>query len=144
MGILSSAPIQGYLKGKSMKKTIEAVMVPNVHTIGSEITLGKAEEMMRQFHIRHLPVLSGGKVVGVVTDRDLKLLSRFPGYHEFRVEEAMTPDPYVVSPDTSFTDVAEVMAERKIGCVIVTDHNRVVGIFTAVDAMRLMAAAYRT
>jgi len=126
-----------------MKKTIEMVMTPNLHSIGAEILLGTAREQMNKYGVRHLPVLQAGKVIGMLTDRDIKRLSKFPGYSDFSVEDAMTSDPYVVAPNTPFAEVAETMAERKYGSVIIAEGNKPLGIFTAVDGMRLLAAVYK-
>jgi acetoin utilization protein AcuB len=95
--------------------------------------------MMRENQIRHLPVLEGGHLLGVVTDRDVKLASSFEGAERLTAEDVMTPDPYTVSPDTPAADVAREMAARKYGCAIVRqDNGKVVGIFTAVDGMRVL------
>ena len=51
----------------------------------------------------------------------------------------MTQDAYCVSPDTSLTSVAGVMAEKKYGCAVVIDHGEVVGVFTAIDALRALS-----
>jgi acetoin utilization protein AcuB len=54
--------------------TIQKYMTPMPHTIGSDQSLQKAHELMREFKIRHLPVLKGGKLVGILTDRDIALV----------------------------------------------------------------------
>lgn len=126
-----------------MKKTIEMVMSPNIHSIGSDIALGVAREQMKRFQIRHLPVLRAGAIVGILSERDLLLMSKFSGSEKFTVEDAMTGDPFVAEPDTLLAEVVAVMAERKIGSVIVAEKNKPVGIFTATDGMKLLAAIYK-
>jgi acetoin utilization protein AcuB len=119
---------------------IQKYMTPMPHTIGKDIPLKKAFEMMRENRIRHLPVQDGGHLVGVITDRDIKFASSFAGAAELNVEDAMTPDPYKVSPDALIEDVASAMAEYKYGCAIVEQGNgKVVGIFTEIDALRALA-----
>lgn len=121
-------------------KTIESVMTSSPHSIGSDIPLAKAHEKMRELKVRHLPVLSGGRLVGVLSDRDLKLAAKFPG--DLTVEEAMTPDPYVVGPEASLKEVVSAMAERKLGSALIAGKDgKPLGIFTAVDGMRLLAAS---
>lgn len=126
-----------------MKKLMTMVMTENPHSIGADMSLRTAEEQMRKLGVRHLPVMSGGALVGILSDRDIKFVSKFPGYEKFKVEEAMTEEPYVVAPDAPFAAVAAIMAERKIGSVLVAERGRPKGIFTAVDGMKLLAEIYR-
>ena len=95
--------------------------------------------MMREHRFRHLQVQHAGKLVGVITDRDIKLASSFQGGDALKVEEVMTPDPYFIGPDAPMDEVAYQMAEHKYGCAIIVQANdKVVGIFTSVDGMRLL------
>jgi acetoin utilization protein AcuB len=126
-----------------MKKTIGSVMTKYPFSISASGTVGEAGQLMRENEIRHLPVMEGEEVVGVLSERDLRAVGKFPRYEAMRVSEVMSPDPFVVGPDALFSDVAQVMAQRKYGSVVVVDGPRPVGIFTAVDALMLMAAAYR-
>jgi acetoin utilization protein AcuB len=115
-------------------------MSPAPHTIGAEQPLAVAHRMMREHAIRHLPVLAGGKLVGMVTERDLQLVEGLPGVDAERVtvEEAMSPDPFTIAPHSSLEWVAAEMAERKYGSTVVVDQGRVVGVFTTVDALRAL------
>lgn len=123
--------------------SVARYMTRTPHTVAAEQPLERAHEIMRKYHIRHLPVLHGGKLVGVVSNRDLYFVETMKDVNpaEVMVEEAMTADPYVVDIETPLAEVAATMAERHIGCAIVTEHDRVVGIFTTVDALRAVADA---
>jgi acetoin utilization protein AcuB len=95
--------------------------------------------MMREHQFRHLPVQDGGKLVGVLTDRDVKLAASFAESNKLTVEDVMTPDPYTTTPHASLQDVVLEMAEHKYGCAIVKQENgKVVGIFTATDGLRVL------
>lgn len=119
---------------------IQKYMTPMPHTVGKDIPLKKAFEMMREHRIRHLPVQDGGHLMGVISDRDIKFASSFEGSSELKVEDVMTPDPYKVSPDALLEEVVASMAEHKYGCAIVEQGNgKVVGIFTEVDALRVLS-----
>ena len=124
---------------KAMPK-IQKFMTPMPHTIGADIPLKTAVNMMREHHIRHLPVLKdGGNLVGILTDRDVKLASSFQGATEFKVEDVMTPDPFTTNPEASADQVAKEMAEHKYGCAVIQQSNgKVVGIFTATDGLRVL------
>lgn len=116
---------------------IQKYMTTMPHTVGKDVSIKKALEIMREHQIRHLPVQDGGRLVGVVTDRDIKLASSFKGASEFKVEEVMTPDPYSVSPEAPLDEVISTMAQHKFGCAIIKQENeKVVGIFTEIDAYR--------
>lgn len=128
---------------KTMPK-IQKVMTAMPHTIGADITLKKAMEMMREFRIRHLPVQKAGQLVGVISDRDIKLARSFQGPGELMVDDVMSPDPYVITPEAQLDDVVLNMAEHKYGCAIVQQSNgKVVGIFTDNDALRVLGETLR-
>ncbi len=122
---------------KSMPKIMK-YMTTQPHTIGRDIPIAKAQEMMKEHRIRHLPVQHGGKLVGILTDRDVKLAMSFQGPGELLVEDVMTADPYTTSPDAPLADVVFEMAEHKYGSAIIQDNGKVVGIFTDNDALRVL------
>ena len=97
---------------------------------------------MQEHHIRHLPVLHGGRLVGVVTDRDLHLVESLQGVdpHLVTVSDAMSTDVYSVAPGMPLEDVVGEMAAHKYGSAIVMRDHEVVGIFTTVDACRALAS----
>jgi CBS domain-containing protein len=113
--------------------------------ISSDRTLAEAHRVMRENGIRHLPVVDGGQLVGLVSQRDLYLLETLQGVDpdEERVEEAMTAEPYTVAPDASLEEVASTMAERKYGSAVVVAAGDVVGLFTTIDALRALATVLR-
>ena len=103
--------------------------------------MATAHRMMREHRFRHLPVLTAGKLVGLLSDRDLNLVEtlREVDPEKVLVEDAMTSDPYTVSPDTPLDEVVSNMAEHKYGCAVVMQNAKLVGIFTTVDACRAFA-----
>src|SRR5690348_14355020 len=108
---------------KQMPK-IEKFMTSMPQTIGQDMTVKTAMEMMRSHQIRHLPVQNGGALVGVLTDRDVKLAGSLSfSSSDLKVEEIMTPDPYTVTPQTPVDQVVFEMAEHKYGCAIVKQEN---------------------
>jgi acetoin utilization protein AcuB len=125
---------------------IKAYMTTTPHTIGADQTMARAHDVMREHRLRHLPVLAGGRLVGVLSDRDLNMVEtlRDVDPQTVRVEEAMTPDVYVVTPEAPLDEVVRDMADHKYGSAVVVDHARVVGIFTTVDACRAFADTLRT
>jgi len=112
---------------------------PQTLTTGSSIS--EALELMQRYDFRHVPVLdSDGRLRGVLSDRDLYLAKNERGIsaEDVTVEETMVRRPYTVSPDTRLDEAAAVMAERKYGCAVVVEEQRVVGILTTTDALRAL------
>lgn len=128
--------------------------IPNVQkymtyvpkSIGFDRPLQQALDLMREMRVRHLPVLKAGKLVGILTDRDLNLVLQFKDVdpNVMTVEEAYTPDPYFTSPEAPLNEVVRVMAEKKYGCALVVDNQKLVGILTEVDVMRALAELLET
>jgi acetoin utilization protein AcuB len=120
-----------------------AFMTPFPHSVDIDEPLAQARAMMREGHFRHLPVTRGGNMVGVVTDRDIKLLLGpdfgNPGEEELKVRDAYVDKPCVVPASTPLAAVARTMAEHHIGSAIVTKNDKLVGIFTVTDACRALA-----
>ena len=126
--------------------TISSYMTRQPWTIRKNATMTQAHDLMRKHQIRHLPVLEAGKLVGVVSERDLHLIETFPGSDpdSVTVEEAMTSDVYTVSAEGSIDAIVDQMAARKYGSAIVVDRRGAVeGIFTTVDALQVLATVLR-
>lgn len=124
---------------------VRQYMTPSPHTIGRDQTLSFAGQVMRQHRIRHLPVLVGGNLVGMLTERDVALIEALKNVDPTReiVEDAMSQDCYSVSPDDPLTVVAHQMAERKYGSAVVTQDGKVIGVLTTVDICRAFADTSR-
>lgn len=126
--------------------SIQKYMTTTPHSIGVDQTLARAHQAMRDNAIRHLPVLSGGQLVGILTDRDLGLVESLKDVDPTRVtvEDAMSTSVYAVAPDAPLDEVASTMAEHRYGSAIVMQNGKVVGIFTTVDACRALAELLHT
>lgn len=123
--------------------SVGELMTRSPHTIGSDQKLAIAHKLMREHGLRHLPVLRAGRLVGVLTQRDLYFLETIAGVDITidTVTDAMSAEVYTVAPDVSLREVARTMAEHKYGCAVVLEHGTVVGIFTATDALRHLGDA---
>jgi acetoin utilization protein AcuB len=125
------------------------IMTQEVITITPTSSIGAAIELMRQHGFRRLPVVEEGKLVGIVTDRDLRQATNSPlvlrerWYSEFlleaiKVRSCMTADPITVEPSTPVVDAARRLRQHKIGglpVVAADDGNRVVGMVTVTDML---------
>lgn len=110
------------------------------HTIEKNAPLAAARDLMREHRVRHLPVLDTGRIVGVLSDGDIKLAqSLFPDEKGFTAGDVMTESPYTVDSEAPADEVLREMGLRKYGCVIIrNEKNRPIGIFTASDAVQLL------
>lgn len=123
-----------------MTDTIETFMTRSVHTIGTKSPLAEAHRMMNDHAIRHLPVLEGGRLVGMLSQRDLHLIEtlRDVDPKEVMVEEAMSQDAYTVAPEAQLAVVAREMGLHKYGSAVIVRGVEVLGIFTTTDALRAL------
>jgi len=120
--------------------TVQNFMSALPRTIGVEQSLKKAIDMMQEHQIRHLPVLQGRKLVGILTDRDIAVAKSFQGSAELRVEGIMMPMTYSVLPETPLETACALMAADKLGSAVVqSPSGEVIGIFTALDALRALS-----
>jgi CBS domain-containing membrane protein len=130
---------------------VRDVMIAEVTTLQRNDKLTLADDIMRLGRIRHLPVVDeNGQLAGIVTQRDLfrGALAKAIGYGEraqrqlmdtLVVKEVMTSDVITTSPDTPLAEAAQVLVERKIGCLPVLEAGRLVGIITEGDFVALAA-----
>jgi acetoin utilization protein AcuB len=120
--------------------TIGQVMHPCPVALTPHHTLAEAHAIMRAHKIRHLPVEEGGRLVGVVSQGDLRLLESLEPVdtRAVEVEDAMTLDLYTVGPAEPLSKVVGEMWARRIGSALVVENGAVVGIFTCVDALAIL------
>lgn len=122
--------------------TIDRFMTRSVHTIGVKSPLMEAHRVMNENNIRHLPVLEGGRLVGLLSQRDLHLIETLKDVDpkEVSVEEAMSQDCYAVEAGTPLAQVAREMARHKYGSAVILRGAQLLGIFTTTDALRALMA----
>ena len=130
---------------------VKDVMSREVRTVQRNDQLGVADKLMKEERIRHLPVIDeSGDVCAVVSQRDLfrGALLRALGYgsraeetmlRQVVVKEAMSAELFTTTPDTRVADAARTMIERRVGCLPVLDGEKLVGIVTETDFVRLVA-----
>lgn len=125
--------------------TLTRYMTPKPWTIARTAKMAEAHRLMREHAIHHLPVVEGDRIVGVVSMDDLHLLETLPGVEpeEVEVEDAMSPEVFTASEHDALADVAERMADSRLGSAVVVGPAGLVGIFTAADAMRALADILR-
>jgi acetoin utilization protein AcuB len=119
---------------------VRDVMKTPVLTVGPEVTLEEAYKLLLEKGIRHLPVVAEGRLLGIITDRDIRLATSHlnpegpcPGCA--RVEEVMTKEVVTAHPLDPVEEAARVMRHRKIGSLPVLEDGEIVGIVTGIDLL---------
>jgi acetoin utilization protein AcuB len=127
---------------------VGSVMTPFPHFVDTDDAVAEVERLMAEHGIHHIPVQQDGRVVGMVSERDLHRLShRFlPNTDKarMRARDIMVDDPYVVAFDTPLNEVALEMAKRRIGSAIVLHHEKLAGILSATDICRILAEIFES
>lgn len=132
-----------------MPLKVSDVMTRDVATLGRNDSLRTADDVMRLGRIRHLPIVDeDGELAGIVSQRDLfhggliKALgygthARGRALDSLVVKEAMKTDVVTTTPETDIVQAARLMLEKKIGCLVVLEGRKLVGILTESDFVRL-------
>ena len=129
---------------------VRDIMSDQIVTISSDDTLSTVEDIMTLGGVRHMPVVRGGQLVGVVSERDLlrASLSNLTAFgteqrraflHAVEIKRVMSAPPVVIHPEATVEEAALVMAERKIGCLPVVEGEKLVGMLTETDVLRYFA-----
>jgi CBS domain-containing membrane protein len=139
----------------SKSQTVRNVMSKDVTTLDVNDKLAIADDVMNLGRIRHMPVLDADQsIVGIVSQRDLfrGALARNLGYGEHAqqkllgilyVKEVMTCEPATIDPDALLSDAAERLLDGKIGCLLVVEGEKLVGILTESDFVALALSETR-
>jgi acetoin utilization protein AcuB len=117
-------------------------MTPFPHVIEHDRDVRDAEAIMSEQQIRHLAVTRDGKLVGVLSQRDLQLaqsLRLAGGRATIRVDQLHSHPAYTVSDDTPLLEVVRTLGERRLGSALVTRGTKLIGIHTPTDVCRLYA-----
>jgi acetoin utilization protein AcuB len=125
---------------------IKSVMTPFPYSVSADATVAEAQALMATHHVRHLPVKKGTSLIGVVSDREIRLAldpQRGKGDPGVRVRDVATLDVYVVDLSTPLDEVLAHMARSHVGCALVRKGTKLVGVFTTTDACRLFGEFLR-
>src|SRR5262245_41170229 len=117
---------------------VSAWMSRPVHTVVPDTTAAEAVALLRREGFRHLPVMEGDRVVGVVTDRDLRGVAP-----ETPVSTVMSRPVVVISPRTAMDKAARLLFDRRIGCLPVIEDGKLIGILTQTDAVAALVNMMR-
>jgi len=127
-------------------RVVADIMTPNPVTVAPRNAIRTAVNLMREGGCRRLPVMDRGRLVGIITDRDLRRAANSPfvvreqWYDNFildhiEVGSCMTPDPLIIEPDATIAEAARLMRDHKVGGLPVMTDGQLVGIVTETDLL---------
>ncbi|NLW05473.1 MAG: CBS domain-containing protein [Pseudomonadaceae bacterium] len=130
---------------QQVKLPVKEFTTQNPIVVTEEIALDELMMLMEGAKVRHLPVVGQGTVIGIISDRDLRLFAGISDAEKYQVcaGDIMSPDPLTVSSSMPLDEVAFIMAEKKVGSVIVVEDEQLYGIFTATDALKALVEVIR-
>lgn len=132
---------------------VREIMVTELVTLHVDEELSLASDIMNLARIRHLPILEGERLVGIISQRDLfrASLASVMGYDyaatrdhlkTVAIREVMVKDVITVDPDTDIREAGKIMLDRKFGCLPVVEEDRLVGMVTETDVLRCFLLHY--
>ena len=131
---------------------VNDLMSDTLEVVSPDAHLHDVLTTMNQAGCRQLPVVENDRLVGIITDRDIRLATNSPVIDTgtnlvretvldgVRVDDCMTPDPECVSSDTALHDVAELLSLNKFGAMPVVDEGKLVGMISYIDFLKHYAA----
>jgi PAS domain S-box-containing protein len=121
---------------------LSQIMSSPVESASPDLSILQASKIMGRKHIKRLPIIENGKLVGIVTQTDLvRALTSYGMWRD--VSEIMSRNIACVQTDASVADAAEIMTLRKISCIMVMDGNNVAGVLTEKDLLGRVVALQR-
>lgn len=133
---------------------VSTIMTTKLVSINSKDGLDKAERLFKEHKIRHIPVVEGAKIIGMLSLTDLLRISFADGayedeenvetivYNMFTVPQVMAKNLMSVSPDTNIKEVAEILAKNEFHALPVVEGEKLVGIVTTTDLIKYLLEQY--
>lgn len=133
---------------------VSTIMTKEVVKLNVTDTLTKAESLFKKHHIRHIPVVSGSKIIGMLSYTDLLRISFADAvdedeedvdttvYDMFSVEQVMAKNLTSISPETTIKEAAEILASKEFHALPVVEGNLLVGIVTTTDLIKYLINQY--
>ncbi len=139
-----------------MKKNVpvSTIMTANVIKLNVTDSLAKAERLFKDKKIRHIPVMNGTKIIGMLSYTDLLKISiadtldeneeviDVTVYDVFSIQQVMAKNLVCISPNTTIKEAAEILANREFHALPVTENGNLAGILTTTDLIRYLVNLY--
>jgi len=114
---------------------VKDIMSKTVFNLNPEDTVDQAAHLMKEHNVGSIPVCSNGKVIGIITDRDIALRSVADGNNSTtqKIREIMSSNPVLGNPEMDVTEAGRIMGERQIRRLPIVENNKLVGIISLGD-----------
>lgn len=136
------------------REKVANIMTRDVHTVSISNTLQEANGLFNKYHIRHIPVVSGEKLIGILSHTDILRISfgnTFGNDQEgtdeaifnmLSINQVMKHSPVTVSPEDTLKEAAQILAEKEFHALPVTESDKLVGIVTTTDIIKYFLTQY--
>lgn len=131
---------------------VSQIMAKVLIAVPTNKKISEVNELFKEYNIRHIPVIEGAKLAGVISKNDVTKLGYGAGemdqnalnaiYDTYELKDVMVKKPLTVSPDTNIKDVAEILSEQSFHSLPVVDDDEVVGIVTTTDLVKYLLEQY--
>ena len=136
------------------REKVSSIMTSDVQTVSVNNSLQEANDLFSKHHIRHIPVVSGEKLIGILSHTDILRISFGNTFGDeqtggdqaifdmLSINQVMKHSPVTVSPDDTLKDAAQVLADREFHALPVVQDDRLVGIITTTDLIKYFLSQY--
>jgi len=135
------------------REPVSHIMTKHLHTLNMTNSLEDAERMFKKLKVRHLPVVSGDKLVGMLSLTDLMRISFVDSYQDdyqvdtavynlLSLEQVMVRNVQTIQADTTIKEAAELLASREFHALPVIENGKLVGIVTTTDLIKFLIEQY--
>ncbi len=132
------------MKQEPLNISVDEFVSPLSYYAKKETDVDSIFHAMKKNGYRHVPVVEGSKPVGIISERDIYLVTKVDTTENITAEQIMNSDPYCVQSGTPIDEVAYQMSDRKIGSAIVlNNHGEIDGIFTSTDGLNALIEIVR-
>lgn len=136
------------------REKVESVMTKDVQTVNITNSLKQANDLFNKYHIRHIPVVSGDKLIGILSQTDILRISfgnTFGNdqagsdeaiFEMLSINQVMKHSPETVNPNNTIKEAAEIFAKREFHALPVVENDKLVGIVTTTDIINYFIDLY--
>ncbi len=136
------------------RESVEHIMTKDIYTLNHTNSLGDAEAIFKEYKVRHLPVVSGDELIGMLSLTDLERISFVDNYgggedhvdtavfNMLTIEQVMVRNVQTITRSTTVKEVAEILADKEFHALPVVEDGHLLGIVTSTDLIKYLLEQY--